>query len=66
MSPKEITDSRGGPCVGRPIGDVATLSDDFLDRMGLIDILGMMRARGLRAIVARVKRGFAQCAAAGS
>jgi cysteine desulfuration protein SufE len=51
---------------GRPIGDVAALSDDFLDRMGLIDILGMMRARGLRAIVARVKRGFVQCAAAGS
>lgn len=50
---------------GRPIADVAALSDEFLDRMGLIDILGMMRARGLRAIVARVKRGFAQCAAAG-
>jgi cysteine desulfuration protein SufE len=51
---------------GRPIGDAAILSDEFLDRMGLIDILGMMRARGLRAIVARVRRGFAQCAAAGS
>jgi cysteine desulfuration protein SufE len=51
---------------GRPIADVAALSDEFLDRMGLIDILGMMRARGLRAIVARVKRGFAQCTAAGS
>jgi len=51
---------------GRPIADVATLSDDFLERMGLIDILGMMRARGLRAIVSRVKRGFAQCSASGS
>lgn len=51
---------------GRPLADVAALSDDFLDRMGLVDILGMMRARGLRAIVARIKRGFAQCAAAGS
>jgi cysteine desulfuration protein SufE len=51
---------------GRPIADVAALSDEFLDRMGLIDILGMMRARGLRAIVARVKRGFAQSTAAGS
>jgi cysteine desulfuration protein SufE len=51
---------------GRPVGDVAVLSDEFLDRMGLIDILGMMRARGLRAIVARVKRGFAECIAAGS
>lgn len=51
---------------GRPISDVAALSDEFLDRMGLIDILGMMRARGLRAIVSRVKRGFAQCVAASS
>lgn len=50
---------------GRPIADVATLSDDVLDRMGLVNVLGMMRARGLQAIVARVKRGFAQCAAAG-
>lgn len=51
---------------GRPIGDAAALSDDFLDRMGLVDVLGMMRARGLRAIVARVKRGFAQCVSAGA
>jgi cysteine desulfuration protein SufE len=50
---------------GRPVADVATLSDDVLDRMGLVDVLGMMRARGLRAIVARVKRGFARCAVAG-
>ncbi len=50
---------------GRPVADAASLSDDFLDRMGLVDVLGMMRARGLRAIVARVKRGFAQCAAIG-
>ena len=48
---------------GRPVADVATLSDDVLDRMGLVDVLGMMRARGLRAIVARVKRGFALSAA---
>ncbi len=51
---------------GQPIGDAAALSDEFVDRMGLIDILGMMRARGLRAIVARVKRGFAQCTSAGA
>jgi len=50
---------------GRPVADVATLSDDVLDRMGLVDVLGMMRARGLRAIVARVKRGFARCAVTG-
>jgi len=44
---------------GRPAADVAEISDDVLDRMGLADVLGILRARGLRAIVARVKRGFA-------
>ena len=44
---------------GRPIADVAEISDDVLDRMGLADVLGILRTRGLRAIVARVKRGFA-------
>jgi len=45
---------------GRPIAEVATISDDVLDRMGLADVLGILRTRGLRAIVARVKRGFAE------
>jgi cysteine desulfuration protein SufE len=44
---------------GRPVADVAAISDDMLDRMGLTDVLGILRTRGLRAIVARVKRGFA-------
>jgi cysteine desulfuration protein SufE len=48
---------------GRPTADVATISDDILDRMGLADVLGILRTRGLRAIVARVKRGFAEQAA---
>jgi cysteine desulfuration protein SufE len=48
---------------GRPTADVATISDDVLDRMGLADVLGILRTRGLRAIVARVKRGFAEQAA---
>ena len=48
---------------GRPAGDVAAISDDILDRMGLADVLGILRTRGLRAIVARVKRGFAEQAA---
>ena len=48
---------------GRPVADVATISDDVLDRMGLADVLGILRTRGLRAIVARVKRGFADQAA---
>lgn len=50
---------------GRPVAEVATISDDVLDRMGLADVLGILRARGLRAIVARVKRGFAEGLAAG-
>jgi cysteine desulfuration protein SufE len=45
---------------GRPVSDVAALSDDMLERMGLADVLGILRTRGLRAIVARVKRGFAE------
>ncbi|MFM7206556.1 MAG: SufE family protein [Planctomycetaceae bacterium] len=50
---------------GRPVTDVAAISDDVLDRMGLADVLGILRARGLRAIVARIKRGFAAAAATG-
>lgn len=45
---------------GRPAADVAAISDDVLERMGLADVLGILRARGLRSIVARVKRGFAE------
>lgn len=45
---------------GRPVADVAAISDDVLDRMGLTDVLGILRTRGLRAIVARVRRGFAE------
>ena len=50
---------------GRPVAEAAGISDDVLDRMGLADVLGILRTRGLRAIVARVKRGFAEQAAAG-
>lgn len=45
---------------GRPVAEVAAVSDEMLEKMGLADVLGMLRARGLRAIVARVKRGFAE------
>lgn len=44
---------------GRPATEVASLPDDILERMGLDVVLGILRSRGLRAIVARVKRGFA-------
>jgi cysteine desulfuration protein SufE len=47
---------------GRPVADVAAISDDVLERMGLAEVLGILRARGLRAIVARVKKGFAASA----
>jgi len=50
---------------GRPVEEVALISDDVLDRMGLAAVLGILRTRGLRAIVARIKRGFAQHAATG-
>jgi cysteine desulfuration protein SufE len=45
---------------GRPVTEVAAISEEMLEKMGLADVLGMLRARGLRAIVARVKRGFAE------
>lgn len=45
---------------GRPPTEAATIPDDFLDRIGLSDVLGILRSRGLRAITARVKRNFAE------
>lgn len=48
---------------GRPVAEAESLPDDVLERMGLADVLGMMRSRGLRAIMARVKRGLAERAA---
>jgi len=43
---------------GRPVAEAAAIPDDFVDRIGLADVLGILRARGLRAITARVRRGF--------
>ena len=45
---------------GRPAAEAAALPDDLLERMGLAEVLGILRTRGLRAIVARVKRGIAE------
>jgi cysteine desulfuration protein SufE len=47
---------------GRPATEAAALADDMLDRMGLANVLGMMRTRGLLAILARIRRGFAAAA----
>jgi len=35
---------------GRPAKEAASIPDDFLDRIGLADVLGILRSRGLRAI----------------
>lgn len=43
---------------GRPVEEVLALGDDLVDRTGLAAVLGILRARGLRAIVAHVKRGL--------
>jgi cysteine desulfuration protein SufE len=43
---------------GRPLSEAAALGDDILDRMGLAEVLGMMRARGLHAITARIRKGL--------
>jgi cysteine desulfuration protein SufE len=48
-----------GVVAGRPVAEVADIPDDLVERIGLADVLGMLRARGLRAITARIKRGFA-------
>ncbi len=48
-----------GVVAGRPVAEVAEIPEDLVERIGLADVLGMLRARGLRAITARIKRGFA-------
>ena len=40
----------------RPQTEAQELPDDLLEKMGLADVLGMLRSRGLRAIVSRVRR----------
>ena len=47
---------------GRPVAEAAAIPDDFVDKIGLADVLGILRSRGLRAIAARVKRGFGELA----
>jgi sulfur transfer protein SufE len=40
----------------RPQTEAEELPDDLLEKMGLAEVLGMLRSRGLRAIVSRVRR----------
>ena len=42
---------------GRPTDEVLAVDDTLLDRLGLAEVLGMLRTRGLRAIIEYVKRG---------
>ncbi|RLS32288.1 MAG: SufE family protein [Planctomycetota bacterium] len=42
---------------GRPVDEVLSIGDDLLERMGLAHVLGILRTRGLRAIVGHIKRG---------
>ena len=44
---------------GKPVGQALSLPEDLLERMGLAEVLGILRARGLRAILTRVKRELA-------
>lgn len=47
---------------GQPASAVAALPDDLMERMGLDEVLGVMRARGLGAVLHRVKRDVARVA----
>jgi sulfur transfer protein SufE len=47
---------------GRPVAEAAEIPDDLVERLGLGQVLGMLRARGLQAITARIRRGFAEAA----
>lgn len=48
---------------GRTVDDVRELPDDLLERMGLGEILGVMRTQGLGAVIRRVKQGVDRAAA---
>jgi sulfur transfer protein SufE len=48
---------------GRPVAEAAAIPEDLLERLGLADVLGILRSRGLRSITARIKRGLAEAAA---
>lgn len=48
---------------GRTPEEVAALPDDLMERMGLHEVLGAMRSRGLGAVLRRIKRDVARAAA---
>ena len=50
---------------GLPATEAASIPEDLLERLGLAEVLGILRSRGLRSITARIKRGLAEAAAGG-
>lgn len=48
---------------GQPASVVAQLPDDLMERMGLDEVLGVMRTRGLGAVLHKIKRDTAARAA---
>lgn len=48
---------------GAPVGEVEALPRDLLERMGLGEVLGVMRTRGLTAVVDRIRRDAGRAAA---
>jgi len=48
---------------GSPADEVAALPDDLMERMGIGEILGVMRTQGLGAVIRRVKRDVARATA---
>ena len=47
---------------GLPATEAAAIPEDLLEQLGLADVLGILRSRGLRSITARIKRGLAEAA----
>ncbi len=47
---------------GQPVTEAAAVPEDLLERLGLAEVLGILRSRGLRSITARIKRGLATAA----
>jgi cysteine desulfuration protein SufE len=51
---------------GAPAEDVLAIRSDLIDRIGLPEILGMLRVRGLSGVLARLKAEVARAQAMGS
>jgi cysteine desulfuration protein SufE len=47
---------------GQPVRAVSALPDDLMERMGLGEVLGVMRTQGLGAVLRRIKHEVARAA----